>query len=85
MTMPSYFSTLSFYCVTMREILQLTQGYEAAQEWLKIDKDFQSAHNYRRLVSTLFNCHYNGFLVIQTFTVCAIKDKNYGLYFSQFQ
>jgi hypothetical protein len=55
------------------ERLQLTEGYEAAQKvLLRKTVTFRVLTVPEDLVSTLFNCHYNGFLVIQAFTVCAI-------------
>jgi len=57
----------------MRDRLQLTEGYEAAQRVVLRKKvTFRALAITEDLVSTLFNCHYNGFLVIWSFTVCAI-------------
>jgi hypothetical protein len=49
------------------------EGYEAAQRVvLRKTVTLRALTITEDLVSTLFNCHYGGFLVIQTFSVCAI-------------
>jgi hypothetical protein len=38
-------------------------------------------YSNRTLVSTLFNCHYNRFLIIQILTVCTIKYRLWPSFF----